>query len=293
MHTTKNIQEDIPITTDDGATLAARIYRPKADENCKGGVLISSGTGYPKEFYARFAAFGATRGYACMIYDYRGIGQSAPNDMRTCKADLLDWGTKDAPAALCHLADILAGKPIFTLGHSFGGQMIGLMPNHHLAKAHAFVAVGNGYWFHHNPAGWWQEFLFFFVLGPISLLRYGYLKGVDYWPGSSMPASVFRQWRRWCLSPTYYDKDVKKHLDGANFDMQGAAIHQFAFTDDPVVNKRTAAYTQACYKNARYGTNWITPKEAHTSSIGHSGAFSRKARAFWRRPFDWFDHFLT
>jgi len=32
-------------------------------------VLISSGTGFPKELYRRIARQGAAMGYACLLYD--------------------------------------------------------------------------------------------------------------------------------------------------------------------------------------------------------------------------------
>ncbi len=293
MHQADFRQEDLRVTASDGYSLAARVYFPYEADQCKAGLLISSGTGYPKEFYARFAQYGVTRGFACMIYDYRGIGASAPEDMRDCDADLLDWGTLDAPAALNALVEGLEGQPVFTLGHSFGGQLVGLMDNHTLAKGHAFVAVGNGYWAHHHPRDWWKEFLFFAVLGPTSIKQHGYLKGIEYWPGSSMPAGVFKQWRRWCLSPHYYCKDIQKKLGEAYFEMNNAPMRQFAFTDDPVVNAKSEAFIRQCYNDAAYETNWIDPTELGISSIGHSGAFSRRSKAFWPIPFDWFETLIS
>ncbi len=290
MHESHCVQKEIKITTRKGAVLAVTLYMPK---NPKAGVLISSGTGYPKEFYAQFAQYGASRGFACLIYDYQGIADSAPTDMRDCSADFLTWGTSDAPAALDALVSQMDGAPVFTLGHSFGGQLVGLMDNHHKARGHALVAVGNGHWRGHRAGDWWMEFVFFFILGPLSLARHGYLKGPDFWPGASMPATVFLQWRKWCLSKNYYWDDVQDKLGGAHFDMDGAHMRQFAFTDDPVVNPKTEPFTKACYRGANYDTRWISPDEIGVEKIGHSSAFSRRARKFWAMPFDWFERLIT
>lgn len=287
------IQEDVSVTTRDGVVLAATLFAPKELHERKAGVLISSGAGYAKEFYSRFAAYGASRGFVCMIYDYRGTAGSAADDMRACDFDFLTWGMLDAPSALEALVSRLDGLPVFTLGHSFGGQLIGLMNNHQQVRGHALIAVGSGYWLKHRPSEWWLEFLFFFVLGPLSLARHGYLKGVHYWPGVSMPATVFRQWKRWCLTPDYYWPDVQAKLDGGYFAMHGAPMHQFAFSDDPVVTPKSAAFTQKCYKSADYQTSWIEPSSLGIKKIGHSGAFSRAARDFWPLPFDWFDTLLS
>lgn len=282
-------EEKLQITTGDGIILAASLFMP---EKPKAGLLISSGTGYPKEFYAQFAKYGASRGFACLTYDYRGIASSAPEDMRACTADFLTWGTRDAPAALDALASRMDGLPVFTLGHSFGGQLIGLMDNHNLATGHALVAVGNGYWFGHRPSEWWQEFLFFFILGPLSLARHGYLKGPQFWPGASMPRPLFLQWRKWCLTRDYYWTDVLEKLNGAHFSMDGANMCQFAFTDDPIVNPKTEPFTRQCYQDAAYETCWTRPADIGVKKIGHSGMFSRTARAFWPMPFNWFEKFI-
>jgi predicted alpha/beta hydrolase len=292
MHESQSQTEDMTITTRDGVALAATLHTPLTPGSIRAGVLISSGTGYPKEFYDRFAAYGATRGFACLVYDYRGIAGSAPEDMRTCNADFFTWGTKDAPAALDALVSKLDGLPVFTLGHSFGGQLVGLMDNHRLARGHALIAVGNGHWLQHHATEWWLEFLFFYILGPLSLARHGYLKGPDFWPGANMPAALFRQWKRWCLSPGYYWNDVQNQLGGAHFEMHGAPMCQFAFSDDPVVNPKSEPFTRQCYKGATYETRWINPADLGVEKIGHSGAFSRKAAAFWPLPFDWFETLL-
>ena len=280
---------DVQFTSRDGVRLAGSLFAPPRP---RAALLISSGVGYPRAFYARFAAYGAARGFACLTYDYRGLGDSAPADMRACAADLLDWGCKDAPAALDCLAARCPGVPLFTLGHSFGGQLVGLMDNAHLARGHALVAVGNGFVLLHDPADWWKEFLFFHVLGPLSIARHGYLKGTRYWPGVSMPRRVFWQWRRWCHRPGYYLRDVRDRLQDGHFVMQGAPMRHFAFTDDPVANRRSEGFTRACYRDADYHTCWIAPEDLGAAHIGHSGAFSQRLQAFWPKPFDWFERLM-
>ncbi len=292
MHETKSKREELQITTRDGVRLGAILNSPVNTKDIKAGVLISSGTAYPKEFYQRFAQYGASRGYACLTYDYRGISASAPDDMRNNTIQMLDWGLLDAPAALEALIKRLNGLPAYTLGHSFGGQLIGLMDNHHLASAHALIAVGNGCWRYHWPSDWWKEFLFFYIMGPLSLARHGYLKGGHFWPGDSLPAGVFLQWRRWCNNTNYYRDEIRDKLDGAFFTMKDVPMRQFAFTDDPVVNPRSEPFTKACYKGAEYSTHWINPADLGLEKIGHSGAFSRSCQAFWPLTFDWFDSLL-
>ena len=48
----------------------------------RGAITVNGATGYPREFYLRFAGYCAARGYHTLVYDYRGIGASAPAPLR-------------------------------------------------------------------------------------------------------------------------------------------------------------------------------------------------------------------
>ncbi len=43
----------------------------------RGVLVINNATGYLREFYLKFAAYCAQRGYHALVYDYRGMGASA------------------------------------------------------------------------------------------------------------------------------------------------------------------------------------------------------------------------
>ena len=43
-------------------------------------LVVNAGTGFPQTFYMRLAGYAAERGYDTLVYDYRGMGRSAPPD---------------------------------------------------------------------------------------------------------------------------------------------------------------------------------------------------------------------
>ncbi|MCF6292648.1 MAG: alpha/beta fold hydrolase, partial [Robiginitomaculum sp.] len=122
-----------------------------APANPKAGLLISSATAVTTDFYAHFARYAAARGFACLLYDCRGVGSSRPKQLKGYQANMADWGKLDAPAALDELQRQVPDLPLFTIGHSVGGHFIGFMDNHHKITANAFVAVGSGFWGGHRP----------------------------------------------------------------------------------------------------------------------------------------------
>ncbi|HCT31957.1 MAG TPA: alpha/beta hydrolase, partial [Sulfitobacter sp.] len=144
--------EDITQTTirfaaTDGWKLEADIYTSPSP---KIAVLISAGTGFPRQFYTGLAMYLARQGAVVLTYDYRGIGGSKGKDLAGSGIDYPDWGRLDAPAALNALEEAAPGLPLTHLCHSVGGHFVGLMPNHSKITRHAFVSVGTGFFGGHH-----------------------------------------------------------------------------------------------------------------------------------------------
>lgn len=280
--------ETLTIKALDGYPLSALSVVP---EQPKAAVLISSGTGYPKEFYRRFAEAGAARGYACLLYDYRGIAGSAPKRMRGFKASTAMWGKRDMPAAINAAMALAPGKPLFTAGHSVGGHLIGFCPNSDRARAHAFINVGSGYWGQHKPRYRPQVLFFWLVYGPACLAALGHIPAGGLWGGTALPKGVFTQWRRWCFNPRYYGGELDR-LQPNWFSRVREPIRSWGMTDDPIATKSASETILHLFKNASAEDVWLSPGDLGQDSVGHQGLFTRKGEAFWPQPFDWFDTHL-
>lgn len=272
----------------DGYQLSGRYYVP---ESPKAAVLISSGTGFPKELYRRIARAGAERGFACLTYDYRGIAGSAPDALRGFEADLMDWARNDFPAALDEAQGLAPGKPLFTLGHSVGGHLLGFADNAHEPRANAFVCTGSGYWGAHHPSYKPLAALFWLGFGPFSLATKGYIAGGSLWPGESLPKGVFQQWRQWASKPGYFS-DLFDQLGPHAFDTLTAPIRNYTFTDDRNCSPRAASELMAIYTAAEKEILSLTPGELDMKSVDHHGAFKRTAGKFWPMPYEWFETYL-
>jgi len=122
----------------DGRGLAAHWIRAARR---RAVLVINPATGFPQTFYFRLANYAAGRGYDTLVYDYRGMGASAPSDLAAETCRMSDWGLQDMRAALSVAAAQAGGAPLATLGHSVGGQFLGLLANHALARVHVQVAT--------------------------------------------------------------------------------------------------------------------------------------------------------
>ncbi|MFX7816485.1 alpha/beta fold hydrolase, partial [Acinetobacter baumannii] len=83
-----------------------------------------------------FASYLAHRGCAVLTYDYRGIGDSRqpamvgynqPKSLVGFKASMSDWAAQDVTAAVRWRRERYHGLPLAYVGHSFGGQALGLI----------------------------------------------------------------------------------------------------------------------------------------------------------------------
>lgn len=166
----------------DGRRLAGLLV---AATRPRGALLVNGATGVLREFYLRFAAYAAARGYHTLVYDYRGMGASASVPPAQEPARMSDWGCLDIPAALAWLQRTYPQLPLATLGHSVGGQLLGCSAQARCAAAHVMIGVSSAYWrlesapFRYQALASWQ------LYGPWMLRRHGYLPSGALWRGAA------------------------------------------------------------------------------------------------------------
>lgn len=130
----------IQIPAQDRFPLAASHF--PAGRAAKGVVLISPATGVKRSLYRRFAEYLAGRGFSAITWDWRGTGESRPASLRGFQATMRDWAERDLTGVVDWAAEQHPGLPILTVGHSFGGQALGLSPARD--RIHAAVTVARG-----------------------------------------------------------------------------------------------------------------------------------------------------
>ena len=271
----------------DGRELAAHWF---TTPQRRGVIVMNGATGFPQSFYFKLAQYAAERGYDVLLYDYRGMGTSARDNLATEKACMSDWGLLDMRAALDAGAERAQGQPVVTFGHSVGGQFLGLLRNHALACAHVQIATSTGYWrWEHAPfryLAWW----FWRVHGPLMLALKGYIPTGGGWAGLPLPRGVYEEWRRWCLRPEHFGPDLTTYLADNYFSDIRSPMLSVGFTDDPIATRRTVDELNKFFPNVRRESRWFTPVEAGSKRIGHEGFFASRHRdTLWRPVIDWID----
>ncbi len=273
----------ITLTASDGYRLAATRF--ELDGPLFGHLIVAGATGVPQRFYHRFARYVSGKGFSVLTLDYRGIGESKPPTLKGFKADFLDWAELDLAAAV----DAMSGKnvPLFMVGHSFGGQALGLLPNHqHIAGYYTFA----------TGAGWhgWMPFpenlrvrLLWNILPIISGLK-GYSPLSVLRVGEDLPLGVYRQWRRWCRYPHYFFDDPEMaHVAEKYARVRTPMAAANALDDLWSLPRSRDAFMQAYTNVPLLERIDLDPGKGY-GRIGHMGYFRAKAQPLWDKVVEWF-----
>jgi predicted alpha/beta hydrolase len=260
----------VAIHTGDGVALGATEFR--GADPPRATLLIHGATAVPQTYYARFATYLAEQGVRVITYDYRGVGASRGTSLRHSTATMSDWAFRDAPAAMTYARISSSGRPLVTLGHSFGGQLLALHDSSHRVAGSVLVGVQFGYlghwaWPRRAQLAWWMR-----GVVPAASKLAGYVPG---WAGlgEDLPAGVASEWAKWCRHPEYLAAYVPGALERlGRFDKPTLS---FSFTDDEFAPKRAVDHFHALLARAPLHHVTLHPRELGVPSVGHFGFFRR------------------
>lgn len=263
----------------DGERLVARLFTPRGKPRAV--VLIVPAMGVTQQYYAPLAAWLAEQGMVAATFDYRGMGLSRRGGLRGFQADILDWARLDCAAMLDTLGARYPEQPLFWLGHSLGGQILGLVPNHRRLAGAVTVAAGSGYWRENAAPLRWIVWWLWYVVVPVTLPLCGYFPGRRLRKVGDLPRGVMAQWRRWCLNPEY-SVGAEGRPVRESYAALRLPITAFAFTDDEFMSARGVESLHGFYRNAPLEMQRIAPEDIGVKRIGHFGFFrERFAASLW------------
>ena len=275
--------EPIAFAADDGEVLLRGRYHA-AHGTPRAVVLIAGAMGVKQDYYAEFAQWLASQGYAALSFDYRGMGESLPagRSLRGFQADLFDWA-RDIDAAIDALLARHPDAPLYVIGHSLGAQLPGLLRHRDRIAGLVSVAAGSGYWRDNAPQLKRMVLYFWRVLVPIGVAIAGYFPGKRIGKVGNLPRGVVLQWRRWCMHPRYHvgaeGEAVREKFAAARFPIVALSI-----TDDELMTERGTRVLIDCYENAPRQLQRIAPADVGVQRIGHFGFFRRQFEpTLWRR----------
>ena len=251
-------------------------------------VIVSPGMGIPSRFYRPFARHLAEKGLAVFLFDFRGIGWSAVEDLRRLNADATTWGQFDLSSAIDRAFELSGGKRLVGIGHSFGGSIFGLADNVSDLSKQVHVCSQSGYYGHFD----WKTRLY--MLFNIHLAMPLLTRALGYYPAhwlsgsEALPAGFVSEWSAWCLSKNYFmDEKFNVKREGSHASYKGPLL-SLSFTDDAFATPESVDAMAAFYENSQVERRHLRPADFSASSFGHFEVFKRgNGRLVWDLIAEW------
>lgn len=281
------ITSDIAITCGDGVKIKATLYKPH--QSVKAAVIVCPATGIKRQFYASFANHLAEQGYGVLTFDNRGIGESLEGHIKHSKASLQCWGEQDMPAAFDFLMTSFPKTSYHLVGHSAGGQLVGLMPNAgHISSVFNFACSSGCLKNMTFPFTVSAHFFMNFVI-PVSNFVFGHTKAQWFGMGEPLPKQAARQWQKWCNGQGYvktaFGKTVHQHLYN-ELDMPAMWVNAL---DDHIANDANVADMISVFPKMQAQTLTLNKDDYGLDEIGHMKFFSRRSKVLWQHATDWLE----
>lgn len=244
-------------------------------------VLLSPATGVKQFFYLRFARWLAAQGHDVLVFDYRGIGLSLHGRLQDSRATLADWGQLDQVAALDWLLQRTGSEQAVLLGHSAGGQMLGLLPNHRRVAQLVGVAASTGWFGGMRRAFRLKARLGLRTLVPVGIWWKGYAPTSALGLGENLPAGVARQWGQWCAAGGYATNAIRQRPEQDFHAEVRTPITILHAEDDDIANPATVADLLRTFPAAAKQVQFIRPAQHGLNSLGHLDWFRSSHEAVW------------
>ena len=253
--------------------------------------MIAPATGIKRQFYHSFATFLAEQGFGVITYDNEGIGQSLSTTLAKSDASLISWGRHDMPAVLDALQYEFPEASYHLIGHSAGGQLIGLMPNYAALSSIFNVACSSGRIKNLEMPYKLKAMGFMDAFIPLTNLVLGYTPADKIGMGEPLPRGVARQWREWCNGAGYIKTALGKTIHNHYYDELTMPSLWLGFSDDDIANSENIDDMIRVFPNMSVEKHYLNPKDLGVSHIGHMRYFSRKTYSkvpqLWQMAVDW------
>lgn len=272
---------EVSISTEDNELLAGKFY-PKQQESSYYPILICPATGIKQGFYRSFAVWLSEQGYDVMTFDFRGIGASLHGALKNSTASIDDWGCLDIPAAIDFLRNHTKQDKVVLIGHSAGGQLLGVVPNHHQVAKLITFASSTGYTKQLAGKTRYLAAVMFDVVFPISSLIYGYGATKFIGMGENLPKNVARQWREFCQNGQYVKYSIGKTIEQDYHDNVTCDVHAFYAIDDEIATEDNVKDFFSLFGLANIHYHKLVPKNYGLNEIGHMGLFKASHQILWK-----------
>ncbi len=270
----------ITLNCQDGTQINAIVYPAATTQTCS-TLIIAPALGVPQSFYKDFAEFCNSKGIRCLSFDYRGTYYEKPaQNSNNNHTSLADWGRQDLCAAIDYCQQW--PEPLHFIGHSIGGQVVGLAANANQLSSINLVAASAPYWQRWSFPRNLLMLVNARILLPIICRRAKIFDSKKFGLGTQwIESALILNWCHW-MQQSDYLFSKKFNLDISKFHSVNCPINSYAISDDSLAPARNIRSLNQNFRQATPKLIEVSPAQLGAKAIGHSGLFRKKiASAYW------------
>lgn len=268
--------------TSNSNTISATLFESQKEDTV---LIIASATGVKQEYYFQFSQYVSDRGVSVITFDYNGIGRSLTKPIGEVSSNAADWGMSDLESIIQYVLKNYANSKKVILGHSIGGQLIGLAQSSTKIDKIILVAAQSGYWKFWKGVGRIKMWFNWYILFPILIKLFGFLNSKKLSGMENLPKNVANQWRNWGKNSDYILSDTT--ITSKYYENIVVEITSFSIDDDDFAPKEAVKWMTNQYRNSKIQHRHLNPNDFQVSKIGHFGVFKKKFESsIWRVFFD-------
>jgi predicted alpha/beta hydrolase len=277
--------QNLIVTTQDGYQLAATEFQPEKSNGI--GLIINGATGVIRKYYQAFAEFLAEQGFTVLTYEFRGIGESLETSGNALEPSMIHWGQHDMDAALGFFIDRYPELKVKGIGHSIGGQLLGILPDNNRYDGFLNIAAQHIYWKNWPMKDRPLSVVFFFAVLP---LFYKLTGGLPSWVlgAEYLPKQVARDWSRFGRKKAYISDDKGNPLR-KGFNAYTGKMRFYGMADDKRFAPPNCVHELAkLFHAAETEVHILHPADYEMKAIDHFGFFKKNMnKKAWLESAEW------
>lgn len=239
-------------------------------------------------YYRRYAEFLTDQGLAALTWDYRGVGDSRPENLRRRRIRWRDWGELDFDAVATWARARDPQGLVAAVGHSIGGFLPGFAEAAPRVDRYLTVGAQYAYWRDCAPHARARLWIKWRLAMPVLTALWGYFPGRRLGWLEDLPAGAAYEWgfRRARMERSYPPAERAAVL--ARFAAVRAPILALAASDDECASLAALRRGLAYYIGAERKCLSLSPEELGREAVGHFSLFHVNCREpFWPATISW------
>ena len=276
--------KELTLKTSDNFPLSVKLFEPEISNGKV--LLINSATGVKQQVYFSFAKYLAENGFTVLTYDYRGINESKPQNLKGFNASMRIWGTKGYKTLTNFIKQNYQDYRKFCLGHSVGALILGMNEDSIIFEKFIFVGTQDAYI---GNLPWKVAVTAFFGFGvalPATTKLLGYFPAHFFGLGESLPKGVAYDWRTLILNKKSTSRLFEKIENDYSKTLTQEAFIIHAEDDPWVTKKGMESLMNKGYPNLKKTYREVKVSESPKGEIGHINFFRSFNKNLWEIVLD-------